>query len=142
LPGEYIFVLKRSRLIIATCSGLYIVCSQQNPDSVDDLYHELDRAITAGGRRVSRMRRAIPSEESVIVLMAETATDKSAFHRASPAADLDNDVFPDEGSNIVKSQFTPGFIEINVCDLSVELDYEIVRFVLFQPTASSNMTGN
>jgi putative transposase len=50
-------------------------------------------------RRVLRMRGAMPNEESVIVLMAKTAMDKTAYYRALPAVDLDNDLFPDEGSN-------------------------------------------
>lgn len=52
-------------------------------------------------RRVLRMRGAMPNEESVIVLMAKTAMDKTAYHRALPAVDLDKKLFPDEGSNFL-----------------------------------------
>jgi transposase-like protein len=47
-------------------------------------------------RRVLRMRGAMPNEESVIVLMAKTAMDKTAYYRALPAIDLDKKLFPDE----------------------------------------------
>lgn len=52
-------------------------------------------------RRVLRMRGAMPNEESVIVLMAKTAMDKSAYYRALPAIDLDNKLFPDESRNFL-----------------------------------------
>ena len=52
-------------------------------------------------RRVLRMRGAMPNEESVIVLMAKTAMDKTAYHRALPAVDLDKKLFPDEGGNFL-----------------------------------------
>jgi putative transposase len=52
-------------------------------------------------RRVLRMRGAMPSEESVIVLMAKTAMDKTAYYRALPAVDIDKELFPDEGSNFL-----------------------------------------
>jgi transposase-like protein len=47
-------------------------------------------------RRVLRMRGAMPNEESVIVLMAKTAMDKTAYYRALPGIDRDKDLFPDE----------------------------------------------
>ena len=47
-------------------------------------------------RRVLRMRGAMPSEESVIVLMAKTAMDKTAYYRALPAVDMDENLFPEE----------------------------------------------
>lgn len=47
-------------------------------------------------RRVLRMRGAMPNEESVIVLMAKTAMDKTAYYRALPAIDMDEKLFPDE----------------------------------------------
>ena len=47
-------------------------------------------------RRVLRMRGAMPNEESVIVLMAKTAMDKTAYYRALPAIDTDVKLFPDE----------------------------------------------
>jgi putative transposase len=49
-------------------------------------------------RRVLRMRGAMPSEESVIVLMAKTAMDRPAYYRALPAIDTDINLFPDEKS--------------------------------------------
>ena len=45
-------------------------------------------------RRVLRMRGAMPNEESVIVLMAKTAMDKTAYTRALPAIDADTKLFP------------------------------------------------
>ena len=47
------------------------------------------------------MRGAMPSEESVIVLMAKTAMDKMAYHRALPAIDMDKKLFPDEEPNFL-----------------------------------------
>ena len=44
-------------------------------------------------RRVLRMR-GIPNEESVIVLMAKTAMDKTTYRRALPGIDRDKDLFP------------------------------------------------
>jgi transposase-like protein len=52
-------------------------------------------------RRVLRMRGAMPNEESVIVLMAKTAMDKSAYYRALPAIDIDKKLFPDERDNFL-----------------------------------------
>jgi transposase-like protein len=52
-------------------------------------------------RRVLRMRGAMPNEESVIVLMAKTAMDKTAYHRALPGIDMDKDLFPDEDFNFL-----------------------------------------
>ena len=52
-------------------------------------------------RRVLRMRGAMPSEESVIVLMAKTAIDKSAYHRALPGIDLDRKIFPEDNSRFL-----------------------------------------
>ncbi len=47
-------------------------------------------------RRVLRMRGAMPSEESVLVLMSKTAMEKKAYFRALPAIDMDQKLFPDE----------------------------------------------
>lgn len=52
-------------------------------------------------RRVLRMRSAMPDEESVIVLMAKTAMDKTAYGRALPAIDIDEKLFPDVGKNFL-----------------------------------------
>lgn len=52
-------------------------------------------------RRVLRMRGAMPNEESVIVLMSKTAMDKTAYYRALPAIDMDENLFPME-----KKQFS------------------------------------
>jgi transposase-like protein len=52
-------------------------------------------------RRVLRMRGAMPSEESVIVLMAKTAMDKTAYHRALPRMDLDTKLFPEDNSRFL-----------------------------------------
>ena len=47
-------------------------------------------------RRVLRMRGAMPNEESVIVLMAKSAMDKTAYRRGLPGIDRDKKLFPDE----------------------------------------------
>ena len=47
-------------------------------------------------RRILRMRSAMPNEESVIVLMAKTAMDKTAYLRELPGIDRDKKLFPDE----------------------------------------------
>ena len=43
----------------------------------------------------------MPSEESVIVLMAKTAMDKTAYHRALPRMDLDMKLFPEDNSRFL-----------------------------------------
>ncbi len=43
----------------------------------------------------------MPSEESVIVLMAKTAIDKSAYHRALPGIDLDTSLFPEDNNRLL-----------------------------------------
>ena len=52
-------------------------------------------------RRVLRMRSAMPDEESVIVLMAKTAMDKSAYYRALPAIGEDGKLFPYRAGNFL-----------------------------------------
>ena len=52
-------------------------------------------------RRVLRMRGAMPSEESVIVLMAKTAMDKTAYHRALPGMDQDVNLFPEDNNSFL-----------------------------------------
>ena len=47
-------------------------------------------------RRVTRMRGAMPNEESVILLMGKTAMDKKSYLRQVPRIDLDKNLFPDE----------------------------------------------
>lgn len=47
-------------------------------------------------RRVTRMRGAMPNEESVILLMGKTAMDKKSYLRQIPRIDLDKNLFPDE----------------------------------------------
>ncbi len=47
-------------------------------------------------RRVLRMRGAMPSKVSVIVLMAKTAMDKAVYHRALLRMDLDTKLFPED----------------------------------------------
>ena len=47
-------------------------------------------------RRVTRMRGAMPNEESVILLMGKTAMDKTSYRRQVPRIDLDKELFPDE----------------------------------------------
>ena len=46
-------------------------------------------------RRVTRMRGAMPNEESVILLMGKTSMDKKSYLRQVPRIDLDKDLFPD-----------------------------------------------
>ncbi|MCB0801422.1 MAG: transposase, partial [Bacteroidales bacterium] len=52
-------------------------------------------------RRVLRMRGAMPTEESVIVLMAKTAMDKKAYFRALPGIERDRVLFPDDSGNFL-----------------------------------------
>ncbi len=52
-------------------------------------------------RRVLRMRGAIPNEESVIVLMAKTAMDNTAYRRVLPGIDRDKELFPEEDLNFL-----------------------------------------
>jgi len=47
------------------------------------------------------MRGAIPSEESVIVLMTKTAMDKSTYHLALLAVDMDKKLSPEEELNFL-----------------------------------------
>ena len=53
-------------------------------------------------RRVTRMRGAMPNEESVLLLMGKTAMDKKTYLRQVPRIDLDKTLFPDE-KNAVQS---------------------------------------
>ena len=46
--------------------------------------------------RVTRMRCAMPNEESVILLMGKTAMDKKSYLRLVPRINLDRSLFPDE----------------------------------------------
>lgn len=46
-------------------------------------------------RRVTRMRGAMPNEESVLLLMGKTAMDKEAYYRQLPGIDCDKTLFPD-----------------------------------------------
>lgn len=47
-------------------------------------------------RRVTRMRGAMPNEESVLLLMGKTAMDKKSYLRHVPRIDLDETLFPPE----------------------------------------------
>ena len=47
-------------------------------------------------RRVTRMRGAIPNEESVILLIGKTAMDKKSYLKQVPRIDLDRTLFPDK----------------------------------------------
>ena len=47
------------------------------------------------------MRGAMPGEESVIVLMAKTAIDKSAYYRALQGIDLETSLFPDDNTRFL-----------------------------------------
>ncbi|MDD2294299.1 MAG: hypothetical protein PHD07_08850, partial [Bacteroidales bacterium] len=44
----------------------------------------------------TRMRGAMPNEESVLLLMGKTAMDKKTYQRQVPRIDLDKVLFPDE----------------------------------------------
>ena len=46
-------------------------------------------------RRVTRMRTAMPNEESVLTLMGSVAMDHKAFDRALPNITVDKALFPD-----------------------------------------------
>ena len=47
-------------------------------------------------RRVTRMRGAMPNEESVILLMGKTAMDKQAYFKPVPAIGSDKKLFPEK----------------------------------------------
>ena len=47
-------------------------------------------------RRVTRMRGALPDENSVLVLMGRTAMDKESYHRVIPRIREDKTLFSDE----------------------------------------------
>ena len=47
-------------------------------------------------RRVTRMRGAMPNEESVLLLMGKTAMDKKSYTRQVPRIDMDATLFPPE----------------------------------------------
>lgn len=50
-------------------------------------------------RRVTRMRGAMPNEESVLVLMGKTAMDKSSYNRILPGITTDRTLFPSTDEN-------------------------------------------
>lgn len=52
-------------------------------------------------RRVLRMRSAMPNEESVIILMAKTAMDKTAYRRELPGIDMDGKLFPEDHTSLL-----------------------------------------
>ena len=52
-------------------------------------------------RRVLRIRGAMPSEESIIILMANTAIDKKAYHRTLPGIDRDTKLFPEDNTRFL-----------------------------------------
>lgn len=58
-------------------------------------------------RRVTRMRGAMPNEESVILLMGKTAMDKRAYERQIPKIDLDKNLFPPENRVLHRDKFDP-----------------------------------
>lgn len=58
-------------------------------------------------RRVTRMRGAMPNEESVILLMGKTAIDKRAYERQIPKIDLDKNLFPPENRVLNWDKFPP-----------------------------------
>ena len=47
-------------------------------------------------RRVTRIRGAMPDEDSVIVLMGRTAMDKESYNRVIPRIREDKTLFPNE----------------------------------------------
>lgn len=75
--------------------GLLHLSELRGKDSVDDLHDELDRASQKDFRRVTRMRGAMPNEESVLLLMGKTAMDKKSSLRPVPRINLDRDLFPE-----------------------------------------------
>ena len=46
-------------------------------------------------RRVTKMRGAMPNDESVLTLMGKTAMDKNSYGRQLPRIDMDKTLFPD-----------------------------------------------
>ena len=46
-------------------------------------------------RRVTKMRGAMPDDESVLTLMGKTAMDKNGYGRQLPRIDYDKTLFPD-----------------------------------------------
>ena len=50
-------------------------------------------------RRVTRMRGAMPNEESVLVLMGKTAMDKTSYNRILPGMTTDRTLFPSTDEN-------------------------------------------
>lgn len=76
--------------------GVFHLPELRPPHPVHDLHHELDRAAQKDFRRVTRMRGAMPNEESVILLMVKTAMDKKSYLRQVPRIDLDRNLFPDD----------------------------------------------
>ena len=57
--------------------------------------------ISCSSSVILHMRGAMPTEESVIVLMAKTAMDKKAYFRALPVIEKDKVLFPDNSGNIL-----------------------------------------
>ena len=45
-------------------------------------------------RRVTRIRGAMPNEESVLLLMGKTVMDKESYLTPVPRIDLDRELFP------------------------------------------------
>ena len=61
-------------------------------------------------RRVTRMRGAMPNEDSVLLLLGKTAMDKKSYLRQVPRIDLDETLFPPE-----KAALGIAGVQTNVC---------------------------
>ena len=90
------------------CTVVTDSCALLLPFSVHSIYHFLCtrrfclhyttnwiERLQKDFRRVTRMRGAMPNEESVLLLMGKTAMDKKSYLRPVPRIDLDRDLFPE-----------------------------------------------
>ena len=76
--------------------GVFHIPELRPPHPVDDITTNWIERLQRDFRRVTRMRGAMPNEESVILLMGKTAMDKKSYLRQVPRIDLDRTLFPDE----------------------------------------------
>ena len=69
-------------------------------------------------RRVTRMRGAMPNEESVLLLMGKTAMDKKSYLRQVPRIDNDAILFPPEKAAPQPEYTTSGCYEPKLRELA------------------------
>ena len=115
--GRYYRSIKRRR---DDCSyKLYFTCLNYDHRIQSMIYtiNWIER-LQKDFRRVTRMRGAMPNEESVLLLMGKTAMDKKSYLRQVPIIDLDETLFPPEKPTPRPEYTTFGCCDPKLCELA------------------------